>query len=110
MKAVVGFCLLMPLAASPGAAELSVAERGFVERYCYECHDRDTMKGGLDLTALKLDLANPTNFSTWVLVHDRVSHGEMPPKKEARPEEAALTTFTQALFDRLMSAERASMA
>ena len=38
------------------------------------------------ITTLKFEPGNSTNFSKWVLVHDRVSGGEMPPKKKARPE------------------------
>jgi hypothetical protein len=55
----------------------------FLEKHCFECHDSDSQKGKLDLTALKL---NDANFETWVKVHDRVRSGEMPPAKKPRPE------------------------
>ena len=29
----------------------------FLQKYCFECHDADTKKAGLNLAALKLDLA-----------------------------------------------------
>ena len=58
----------------------------FLQKHCVECHDADTKKGDLDLTALKFDFSNSTNFSKWVTVHDRVASGEMPPKKKARPD------------------------
>src|SRR5262249_45160909 len=57
----------------------------FLERHCMECHDRETKKGGLDLTALKPEYAKPEVFARWVKVHDRIQSGEMPPKKPARP-------------------------
>ncbi len=47
---------------------------------CIECHDKDTAKGGLDLTALDFDLADRENRERWVRIHDRVEKGEMPPK------------------------------
>lgn len=47
---------------------------------CIECHDKDTAKGGLDLTALDFDLADRENRERWVRLHDRVEKGEMPPK------------------------------
>lgn len=47
---------------------------------CIECHDKDTAKGGLDLTALDFDLADRKNRERWVRIHDRVEKGEMPPK------------------------------
>src|SRR5678815_787757 len=71
--------------------------QSFLQKHCLECHDADAKKGGLDLTALSFDLANRTNFSTWVTVHDRVANGEMPPKKKARPDAPELKAFTQAL-------------
>src|SRR5262245_50801581 len=67
---------------------------------------RKPKRGDLDLTTLKFDLANSTNFSQWVLVHDRVGNGEMPPKKKPRPEQEALETFTQSLSSALVSAEQ----
>ena len=36
-------------------------------------------------SSLKFDLTDATNFTTWVTVHDKVTAGEMPPKKKARP-------------------------
>src|SRR6185436_17693273 len=77
----------------------------FTERHCFACHDADAKKGGLDLSAVPFDLANPTNFSVWVTVHDRVSHGEMPPKKKPRPDEAELASFLQSLSAALVTAE-----
>src|SRR6266566_3035404 len=110
MKAFARFSLLCAVAAPVMARDLPRASRQFVEQYCVECHDADTKKGGLDLTELKFDPANSTNFSTWVLVHDRVSNGEMPPKKKARPEASELEAFTKSLSSALVSVERARMA
>ncbi|MFT5412820.1 MAG: mono/diheme cytochrome c family protein, partial [Verrucomicrobiales bacterium] len=64
------------------AAELADTA-AFLEKHCFECHDSDSQKGKLDLTALKL---NDANFETWVKIHDRVRSGEMPPAKKPRPE------------------------
>src|SRR5262245_24168215 len=79
------------------AEALSPASRHFLDQHCFECHDAEMKKGGLDLTALKLEPANPTNFTAWVAVHDRVVSGEMPPKKKPRPEAAETTAFTKTL-------------
>src|SRR5919108_2138754 len=97
MKVVVPIGLLVMVAAPLQAGSLPPAARRFVEHYCVECHDAEMKKGGLDLTTLKFDPGNSTNFSRWVLVHDRVSHGEMPPKKKPRPEPAAAEVFTRSL-------------
>ena len=82
----------------------------FLEKHCFECHDADTKKGDLDLTSLKLDLASATNFSKWVLVHDRVTAGEMPPRKKARPEANELEAFVQSLAASLTAAEQRQAA
>src|SRR5437667_4388466 len=110
MKALARFSLLCAVAAPVMARDLPLASRQFVEQYCVECHDGDTKKGGLDLTALKFDPANSTNFSTWVLVHDRVNNGEMPPKKKARPDSAEAEAFTKSLAASLTEAEEARAA
>jgi hypothetical protein len=79
----------------------------FLEKYCVDCHDAETKKGGLDLEALKFDLSSPKDFAKWVTVHDRVRDGEMPPKKKARPEPAAMQAFTDQLSASLIATEQA---
>src|SRR5213594_90240 len=110
MSALARFSLFLAGTGPAMAGDGSVGVRQFIEKNCIECHDTDTKKGGLDLTALKFAPANSTNFSSWVLVHDRVGKGEMPPKKKARPEAAELEAFTKSLSASLVSAEQARMA
>lgn len=59
--------------------------QAFLERHCLDCHDTESAKGGLDLTSLPLDPAEPGAHRRWVRVFDRVTAGEMPPAKEPRP-------------------------
>ncbi|MEY2408068.1 MAG: hypothetical protein QOF48_738 [Verrucomicrobiota bacterium] len=87
------------------AAPASV--ESFLQKHCAECHDSETKKGGLNLDALAFNLPNPTNFDRWVSIHDRVSSGEMPPKKKARPEPVEVESFTRELSSRLTEVERA---
>src|SRR5438046_607405 len=110
MRAFVQFSLLLAVAGAVAAGDAPRAVRPFIEQHCLECHDVETKKGDLDLTALTFDLSNPTNFSKWVLVHDRVSNGEMPPKKKARPEAGELAAFTESLSSSLVSAEQSRLA
>ena len=102
--------LLLAAAGRVPASDLLPANRQFIEKHCAECHGADTKKGDLNLEELKFDLRSLTNFSRWVLVHDRVSKGEMPPKKKPRPEPAELEAFTKSLSSELVSVERARMA
>ena len=110
MKVFVWAGLLAAVAASLAAAETPHASRQFLEKHCFECHDAEVKKGGLDLTALKFDFANSTNFSKWVTIHDRIIGGEMPPKKKARPEAAEMDAFTKSLSASLVAEEQARMA
>src|SRR2546430_153408 len=110
MRVFARFSLLLAVTGPVMAGDGAVAVRQFVEKNCVECHDADTKKGGLDLSALKFDPANLTNFSRWVLVQDRVSNGEMPPKKKPRPEASELEAFTKSLSLSLVSVEQARMA
>lgn len=90
------------------SGELPVASHRFVEHYCVECHDAETKKGGLDLSALTFDPGNSTNFARWVLIHDRVSTHEMPPKKKARPDPAESDAFVQSVAEKLIASEKAN--
>ncbi|MCC7374335.1 MAG: DUF1592 domain-containing protein [Verrucomicrobiales bacterium] len=97
---------------APGESAMSAprALQGFLSQHCVECHDGEMKKGGLDLTALRLEPSDPRNAATWVKVHDRVESGEMPPKKESRPEAAAQAAFLETLSLPLLKAERQRIA
>src|SRR5438105_3538213 len=90
------------LSAAPAAPR---QVQSFIEKHCVDCHDLDTKKGGLDLTTLQFDVSNPQLFNQWVIIHDRVAKGEMPPKKQERPEAGELGSFIQALGGRLTEAD-----
>lgn len=92
------------------AAPVPAAVDALIEQRCASCHDDVEKKGGLDLTGLKFEPANAGNFATWVKVFDRVSAGEMPPKKKPRPAPAEVAAFTQALSSALTAAERKRVA
>jgi hypothetical protein len=105
---VLGFSLLLAAGTNGSAAGRDL--HPFLQKYCFECHDNETKKGGLDLTALNFELSKATNFSAWVTVHDRVADGEMPPKKKERPASTDLTEFTSSLSASLVSVEKARMS
>jgi hypothetical protein len=83
------------------------APSDYLESYCFDCHDGEKKKGNLDLTALHANFLEPDSFARWVKVYDRIAAGEMPPKKKARPPEAATTGLQQWLKEALLKAERA---
>ena len=95
---------VLPLVAQPAEP------RKFFETHCTECHDAETRKGNLDLTALKPDFADAETFARWVKVHDRIESGEMPPKKKARPPKGETTAVTKWLRDSLINTEKQKLA
>jgi hypothetical protein len=87
------------------AADFAAPSRDFMEDHCFNCHDAETKKGGLDLENLTLDLTNPWTFAEWIKIHDRVRDGEMPPKKKARPPEAERAAFLSAVAQPMIAAD-----
>ena len=84
--------------------------KGVFAKHCFACHDAETKKGSLDLTALQPDFADAENFARWLKVHDRVQAGEMPPKKAAQPTAAERQAFLRALGEEVKAAESVASA
>lgn len=99
---VAAVALALPLAAQPATPSLAA----FTEKHCASCHNDVDKEGGLDLGALKFSPGDPANFERWVLVHDRLKSGEMPPKEKARPDAQAAGAFLRTLASSLTAAER----
>jgi len=97
----------LPLAIALFAAATAAAEpRTFLEQHCFECHDKETKKGGLDLESLSTETQA---LDPWIKVHDAVATGEMPPaKKKTRPPAAEAAAFLTALDARLHTASSAA--
>lgn len=85
MRTIILFLLAATCASGLSGATLEKAAP-FFERYCLDCHDSETHKGGLDLDDLTYQLSQRANVVTWEHVFDRVSKGEMPPKNKHQPE------------------------
>ena len=67
------------------------------DKHCYDCHDADAKKGGLDLEALKWKLDDAETLQQWIKVFDKVARGEMPPKDKKRPTGELSSTFLKSL-------------
>jgi hypothetical protein len=82
----------------------------FLSEHCFECHDSDVKKAGLDLTSLDLERLDASSLNSWQHVYERVSAGEMPPKKKTQPEKAEKELFLAALKAPLLTTDRADIA
>ena len=86
------------LVAAPGA---------FFEQHCTKCHGAEKQKGDLRLDNLGAPTTKGENGEVWRAVLDRLESGDMPPKKEPRPEPAALAKTIDQIADELAkTAER----
>ena len=77
----------------------------FLEQHCSKCHDAETKKGDLDLSAFSYELNSPEGFRGWQDVFDRVLDGEMPPKKKTQPQPEERQKFLRTLYDDLKTAD-----
>jgi hypothetical protein len=84
-------CLTFVFFLFPGIRRIAEVLRGTLPRLPRAAKQ----KGGLDLTALPFQPADPDNFARWVKVHDRIAAGEMPPKKKPRPSAADVGAVTK---------------
>jgi hypothetical protein len=58
-----------------------------LETYCFDCHDKATAKGDLDLETALAEKPLVRNRLLWENVAERVKNGDMPPSKKAQPKE-----------------------
>ncbi len=74
--------------------------------FCFDCHDDFAQKGGLSLEAL--DPAHPArDAAAWEKVVRQLSHRQMPPIGEARPEDAVYNQLVAQLTAALDADARA---
>ncbi|MGB3118375.1 MAG: c-type cytochrome domain-containing protein, partial [Verrucomicrobiales bacterium] len=92
--------------ASVSAAELGGKQEPMFDQHCYDCHDADAKKGGLDLTSLQWKPDDAGNLQQWIKVFDKVERGEMPPEKQDRPPTAVSGPFLKTLHDELHTFSR----
>lgn len=79
------------------AEAASAGPHVFLETSCWECHAGPSVEGGLDLSSLSTDLAQPETFARWERIYDRVVRGEMPPPSADPPAAAAREAFLASL-------------
>lgn len=71
--------------AEPVEAVLPEKHFAILDKYCLECHDSLTEKGGIDLESLSFDLGTIESAEMWQKVLNTLNSGEMPPEDEPQP-------------------------
>ena len=95
----------LPLTKGMAQSETPSVLSTFADYHCVSCHSGDDPDGGFNFSKLAFDLANEETARRWVLVHDRVAWGEMPPSSEARPDASQSAAFVTTLADAMRTAE-----
>ena len=101
MKLFATIALLAALSCIAPAAPLDATANAFIKEHCLRCHGPEKAKGDLRLDQLDTDFAKPSVFERWREVVARTQSGEMPPKKEPRPDAAQAQAFVRSLTARL---------
>ena len=74
--------------------------------HCIDCHEGKDAESGFDISGLGDDLSDKEVARRWVLVHDRIAAGQMPPKDEPRIAEAKQSAALKTLSTALTAADR----
>ena len=77
--------LLSPLLAS--ADDFSNKATPLLKKYCYECHDSRTQKGGIQVSHLKTTLDAYEYYRFLKNIAHEVEAGKMPPEDDVHPDE-----------------------
>lgn len=80
----------------------------FLHQHCTGCHSGDMSEGSLNLETFSTNIADAEVRRLWVVLHDRVAAGEMPPKSEDQPRAADKAKFIQTLAAELTQADLAT--
>ena len=87
--------------ATPDRDGLMRSVQPFLTVHCLRCHGPEKAEGDLRLDQLDADLSKPTTFERWREIVARVQSGEMPPKKEPRPQPVDVAEVVKKLSARL---------
>jgi hypothetical protein len=85
-------------------ATFATAVKPLIENRCLDCHDASEHKGGLRLDNLMADFRGEKTALTWTHVFDKLTAGEMPPKKKPRPPQQEIDAARRFLYTQLWAA------
>ena len=85
-------------------AALPTEHDAVLVKYCYDCHDSFSGKGGLDLEELSFTLDSVGAAETWQKILNSLNSGEMPPEDEPQLDDAEKIALLRDLSDQLVVA------
>ena len=88
-------------------SSLKIQLRELLTGHCIDCHEGKDAEGHFDLTELGDDLNDPETARRWILVHDRMVKGEMPPQSAPPIAPGKKSVAIKALSSALTKAGRA---
>lgn len=113
---VIAIMILAPTFGASGApsssaqADFDQTVKPFFQQHCVKCHGESKQKGDLRVDTLPLDFVNTAVAGNWTEIMDRINNGEMPPKKQPRPDPAEIARVATWIAGQLTDAESARQA
>jgi hypothetical protein len=89
-----------------GVPDFEREVRPFLKQHCYSCHDAKQAKAGFRVDQLGTDFLSGRTADDWHEVINQINSGEMPPKKEPRPDAKAAFAVVEWVGANLKNAER----
>jgi hypothetical protein len=79
--------------------------RPFLQAHCFKCHDAKVTRAGFRIDTLGIDFLAGKTADHWKEIYDHIGAGEMPPRKEPRPDAKQATEVTDWIIQELRNAE-----
>ncbi len=77
-----------------------------LQKYCYDCHDEDVMKGKVQLDNLDPDIIKGKDGSKWHAALDVINTSDMPPKKKKQPSDQERRILVDWITDNIKLARK----
>lgn len=90
------------------AADVPAPLGMLLKNNCLDCHTGTSAEGDLDLTSLSFELDDRKLRDRWILIHDRVKSGEMPPN-DSSLSDGDRQSLVKTLHDTIVRADRADV-
>lgn len=100
----VGLSMMTTVAAGADPTADARAVRGFLDRYCRDCHGKTDPEGNVSLDAISLASTKPGDIEIWKRVYDRVWDGQMPPLDVEQPRSSERQAALSSIKSRLKTA------